>query len=143
MRPRDALGRIVEAGSPEEVPGVPELALPPREALALARSLLVGGRAFAAHEVFEAVWKACPAQEGDLWQGLAQVCVGVTHHQRGNEVGAVTLLRRGAGRLRAYDGTGLDPSLPVDPSLLADRAEALACRIEAGALIPAAALLIV
>lgn len=143
MRPRDALGRIVEVGSPDEVPGVPELALPPREALALARSLLVAGRAFAAHEVFEAAWKACPAQEGDLWQGLAQVCVGVTHHQRGNEVGAATLLRRGAGRLRAYDATGLDPSLPVGPSLLADRAEALACRIEAGALIPAAALLIV
>jgi hypothetical protein len=99
MRARDALGRIVADGSPDAVEPVPEAALPPEQALALAQDLLDRGRAFSAHEVLEAVWKASPAAERDLWQGLAQLCVGVTHLQRGNREGAVTLLRRGAGHL--------------------------------------------
>ncbi|MEW1808906.1 DUF309 domain-containing protein [Pseudarthrobacter sp. NPDC080039] len=37
------------------------------------------GRPFAAHEVLEARWKAGPAMERDLWQGLAQICVGLAH----------------------------------------------------------------
>jgi hypothetical protein len=99
MRARDALGRIVPAGSPDAVEPVPEEPLPPEAALDLAQELLDQGRAFSAHEVLEAVWKACPAGERDYWQGLAQLCVGVTHLQRGNREGAVTLLRRGAGHL--------------------------------------------
>ncbi|WP_211882206.1 DUF309 domain-containing protein, partial [Pseudarthrobacter albicanus] len=43
---------------------------------------------FAAHEVLEARWKAGPAEERNLWQGLAQICVGLTHAARGNSVGA-------------------------------------------------------
>jgi hypothetical protein len=97
MRARDALGRPVPEGSPDAVPAVPEVALPPAEALDLAQSLLEEGRAFFAHEVLEAVWKA---QDRDAyWQGLAQLCVGITHLQRGNVDGAITLLRRGAGHL--------------------------------------------
>ncbi len=99
MRARDALGRPVPEGSPEAVEPVPEEALPAEEALDLAQSLLDEGRAFFAHEVLEAVWKVCPPDERDYWQGLAQLCVGVTHLQRGNVEGAVTLLRRGAGHL--------------------------------------------
>ncbi|MCW2601656.1 MAG: Domain of uncharacterized function [Frankiales bacterium] len=99
MRARDALGRPVPAGSPDAVEPVPEQALPPEQALDLAQSLLDEGRAFFAHEVLEAVWKACPVDERDYWQGLAQLCVGITHLQRGNQQGAVTLLRRGAGHL--------------------------------------------
>jgi hypothetical protein len=76
---------------------VPEAALPPEEALDLAQSLLDHGRAFFAHEVLEAVWKAQGREV--YWQGLAQLCVGITHLQRGNVEGAVTLLRRGAGNL--------------------------------------------
>jgi hypothetical protein len=101
-RPRDALGRPLPYGDTRAVEPVPEQPLPPAEALALAQSLLDSGRAFAAHEVLEAVWKAAPAGERDLWQGLAQVCVGITHAQRGNAVGASRLLRRGADRLRRY-----------------------------------------
>nr|WP_246224112.1 DUF309 domain-containing protein [Pseudarthrobacter psychrotolerans] len=41
------------------------------------------GRPFAAHEVLEARWKAGPAEERNLWQGLAQICVGLTHAARG------------------------------------------------------------
>lgn len=93
---RDALGRHVPPGSPEAVPPVPKGALPPDEALSLAQELLDAGRAFAAHEVLEAVWKASPPGERERWRGLTQLCVGVTHAQRGNPVGAVALLRRGA-----------------------------------------------
>lgn len=99
MRARDAWGRPVPADSPDAVESVSELALPPEEALSLAQQLLDDGRAFSAHEVLEAVWKACPAGERDYWQGLAQLCVGVTHPQRGNVPGAITLLQRGAGHL--------------------------------------------
>jgi hypothetical protein len=123
MRARDSLGRPVPSDSPEAVEPVTEEPLPPEEALELAQQLLDEGRAFFAHEVLEAVWKACPAGERDYWQGLAQLCVGVTHLQRGNVEGAVTLLRRGAGhlegRLAAWGRAeadrieGGDLSLPV------------------------------
>lgn len=99
MRSRDALGRPVPDGHPDAVDPVPEQALPPDQALDLAQELLDAGRAFFAHEVLEAVWKSCPPTERGYWQGLAQLCVGVTHLQRGNVEGAVTLLRRGASHL--------------------------------------------
>ncbi len=128
MRARDAAGRPVPPGSPDAVEPVPEQALPPREALALARDLLAGGRPFFAHDVLEARWKAAPPQERDLWQGLAQVCVGLTHLQRGNPVGGVRLLRRGAGRLEAFRG----PSYDVDAPAVASAAHAHATAVEAG-----------
>ena len=37
-----------------------------------------------------------------LWQGLAQICVGLTHRERGNSVGAARLLERGAAQVQAY-----------------------------------------
>ncbi len=99
-RARDALGRPVPVGSPDAVPAVPEEALPPEQALELAQALLDSGRAFSAHEVLEAVWKTRPVgQRDEHWQGLAQLCVAVTHAQRGNLTGAVRLLRRGAARV--------------------------------------------
>jgi hypothetical protein len=128
MRERDAFGRPVPAGSPDAVEPVPEHALPPAEALALARDLLARGRPFFAHDVLEARWKAATDEERDLWQGLAQVCVGLTHLQRGNRVGAARLLRRGAGRLAGYAG----PPYDVDPAEVARQAEAAAARIDAG-----------
>lgn len=57
------------------------------ETLRKARELIDAGRPFAAHEVLEARWKAGPAEEADLWQGLAQVCVALTPYP-GNQVGA-------------------------------------------------------
>lgn len=128
MRARDAAGRPVPAGSPDAVEPVPEQALPPAEALALARDLLARGRPFFAHDVLEAVWKEAPDDERDLWQGLAQVCVGLTHEQRGNPVGAARLLRRGAGRLAGYRGA----TYGVDPAEVAVQAEAAAVAVEAG-----------
>jgi uncharacterized membrane-anchored protein len=128
MRARDALGRPVTAGDPAAVAAVSEQALPPAEAVRAARALLLDGRAFSAHEVLEASWKAAPAAERALWQGLAQLCVGVTHLQRGNRVGAARLLRRGAGHL-----TGRPSAYGVDVPAVTTQALALAAAIEAGA----------
>jgi hypothetical protein len=100
-RPRDALGRPLPYGAVGVEP-VPEEALPPEETLAAARRLVAEGRPFAAHEVLEARWKAGPDDERDLWQGFAQICVGLTHAARGNRTGAVRLLERGAGRIEEY-----------------------------------------
>lgn len=101
-RPRDALGRPLPRGATgdERIPD--DLLLPPAESLRLAQDLLDAGRPFHAHEVLEASWKAAPAAQRDLWQGLAQIAVGLTHARRGNARGASTLLRRGAQRVGGY-----------------------------------------
>lgn len=104
-RPRDALGRPLPYGA-EGVEPVSEEPLPPEETIRAARELVDSGRPFAAHEVFEARWKAGPAEERDLWQGLAQVCVAITHAARGNQTGAERLADRAAKRLAAYAATG-------------------------------------
>jgi hypothetical protein len=104
-RPRDELGRPLPYGAVGVEP-VSEEPLPPDETLVSARRLLGEGRPFSAHEVLEARWKSCPRSERDLWQGLAQLCVGLTHRLRGNQVGALRLVERAAGRLQRYDATG-------------------------------------
>ena len=104
-RPRDELGRPLSREA-VGLPGVSDEALPPAEALGTAQRLLSEGRPFYAHEVLEAAWKAAPEAERDLWQGLAQVAVGLTHALRGNSRGAVALLRRGADRLSGYPAHG-------------------------------------
>ena len=104
-RPRDRLGRPLPYGS-EGVEPVSEEPLPPLDTVAAARALLTEGRPFSAHEVYEARWKAAPTEERDLWQGLAQLCVAITHAERGNRTGALRLLGRAHGRLRAYLETG-------------------------------------
>lgn len=111
-RPRDELGRPL-AYDAAGVEPVPEEPLPPEETVAVAGRLLSEGRPFAAHEVFEARWKAGPEPERDLWQGLAQLCVGITHARRGNEVGAYRLVERAAAHLAAYAQTG-GPTYGVD-----------------------------
>jgi hypothetical protein len=108
-RPRDATGRPL-ARDPGTTAADDPPALPPDEAIDLAGDLLAEGRAFRAHEVFEAVWKAA-GSDRELWRGLAQLAVGVTHAQRGNDTGARALLRRGAETLAPWAGTtpyGLD-----------------------------------
>jgi hypothetical protein len=117
-RPRDALGRPLPYGSSGVEP-VPEGPLPPAETLDRARELVRDGRPFSAHEVLEARWKAGPDGERALWQGLAQVCVGLTHEARGNTAGAKTLLERGAAHLKEYHATG-GPTYGLDlPSVIA------------------------
>ena len=101
-RPRDALGRPLPPGS-DGVPRIPdELDLTPAETLGYAQDLLDRGFAFNAHEVLEAAWKNGPDDEMKLWQALAQLMVGITHVQRGNVKGAITVLRRASAGL-AHD----------------------------------------
>jgi uncharacterized protein len=85
-----------------------DLRLTPAEAVQMAQRLIDQGRPFHAHEVFEAVWKTSPSAQRDLWQGLAQIAVGVTHARRSNGRGAVTLLRRGAAAVGRYDPAAAD-----------------------------------
>jgi len=118
-RPRDGLGRPLphDAEGVERVPD--DLVLPPDESLVEAQRLLDLGRPFHAHEVLEGTWKAAPAAERDLWQGLAQVAVGLTHRARGNPTGASTLLQRGAARIEPYAGAppyGIDVTGLVAPA---------------------------
>ncbi|WP_436758685.1 DUF309 domain-containing protein [Streptosporangium sp. V21-05] len=102
QRPRDAFGRPLPPGA-EGVERIPDDYAPSaEEALSEARRLLGEGRPFHAHEVLEGRWKNSPEEERELWQGLAQICVGLTHLQRGNRRGAATLFARGADRIGGY-----------------------------------------
>lgn len=121
-RPRDDLGRPLPYGS-IGVPPVSDEPRPPLETVSDAASLLDEGRPFAAHEVVEARWKAAPADERDLWQGLAQLCVAITHARRGNGVGAQRLLERGADRVRGYALTA-GPTYGLDVEAWVARAQA-------------------
>ena len=127
-RPRDSLGRPLSRSAAGQVPIADDLALPPAQALAAAQELLDTGRPFHAHEVLEAAWKAAPTAERDLWQGLAQVAVGLTHALRGNARGAVALLRRGADRLDGYRAPGPHD---IDIDGVQQTCRALADRFEA------------
>lgn len=125
-RPRDALGRPLARNAAGE-PGTSDEVLPPAMALAAAQQLIEAGRPFHAHEVLEAVWKAAPGAERDLWQGLAQLAVGLTHALRGNARGAAALLRRGADRLASYPAAGPHD---IDVAGLRGASSELARRIE-------------
>ena len=82
---------------------VPEdLVRSPDDAVTEAQRLLDAGLPFPAHEVLEAAWKAAPDGERELWRGLAQLAVGLTHAQRGNTKGAAALLDRAADRIGAW-----------------------------------------
>jgi hypothetical protein len=129
-RPRDALGRPLPQGS-EGVPRIPDdLELTPTETLAYAQDLLDRGLAFNAHEVLEAAWKDGPSDEKTMWQALAQLAVGITHVQRGNVKGAITVLRRSSAGLARSDQPAPHT---VDTLGLVDYADALIDDLVAGA----------
>jgi hypothetical protein len=144
-RPRDALGRPLPYGS-EEVPRQAEgIRRTPRETIDEAQHLLDAGRPFHAHEVFEDAWKFTSTPERELWKGLAQLAVGITHLARGNLPGARTLVRRGTAAIQpflregpfgldiaglvdwgaefvaALDGSNGKPVVVATPRLLEDR----------------------
>jgi uncharacterized protein len=102
-RPRDHLGRPLPVDAAGIIEPDPD-PLPPQDTLRLVAELLDEGRAFRAHEVLEAIWKATEGDERELWRGLAQLAVGITHAQRGNVQGSAALLARGAQNLQAWDG---------------------------------------
>lgn len=135
-RPRDELGRPLPRSAAQGVPRIPDdLVITPAEAAELGGRLLAEGQPFHAHEVFEAAWKSIPGPERELWRGLAQIAVGLTHARRGNARGAVALLRRGAEQVTTTaHGTDTDTGLLstglLDPRRVAAQATDLAQRIE-------------
>jgi uncharacterized protein len=130
-RPRDSLGRPLARDATGQ-PVMPDgLSVTPGWALTTAQQLIDDGRPFHAHEVLEAAWKSAPPAERNLWQGLAQLAVGLTHALRGNAHGATALLRRGAGRIRGYAGS-CPHGIAADG--LIEAANTLADRIESDGL---------
>ncbi|WP_411080260.1 DUF309 domain-containing protein [Streptomyces sp. cmx-18-6] len=135
-RPRDGLGRPLPYGTPG-VERQPEgVVRTPDETLQEAQRLLDAGKPFHAHEVFEDAWKSGPPEERELWRGLAQLAVGLTHAARGNTAGGARLLRRGAGALAPY-GEGRPHGIELDG--LAAWARELAGRVETGSKVDAEA----
>ncbi|WMX44040.1 DUF309 domain-containing protein [Streptomyces roseicoloratus] len=130
-RPRDGLGRPLPYGA-EGVARQPEgVVRSPDGTVREAQRLLDAGMPFHAHEVFEDAWKSGPAGERDLWQGLAQTAVGLTHSARGNAAGGARLLRRGAGRVEEYARGGAE-TYGIDVAGVVAWARGLAARVEAG-----------
>jgi hypothetical protein len=132
-RPRDELGRPQPWDAENTLRLEDFDSLPPRENHRLAREHLAAGRYFPAHEAWETAWKQSrDTADAEFFKGLSQLGAGYTHLMRGNAHGAVTLLRRGAGRVREYpkDHHG------VDTERVAGAAETLAAEIEDGVVSP-------
>ncbi|UFQ19445.1 MULTISPECIES: DUF309 domain-containing protein [Streptomyces] len=132
QRPRDGLGRPLPYGT-DGVARQPEgVVRTPEESVAEAQALLDAGRPFHAHEVFEDAWKSGPPTERDLWKGLAQLAVGLTHAARGNTKGGARLLLRGAGAVTGWRAgpSGQEQPYGLDLTELVRWAEALADLLE-------------
>jgi hypothetical protein len=136
-RPRDGLGRPLPHGAPgvaRQPEGVPRA---PRDALIEAQRLLDTGMPFHAHEVLEDAWKASAEPERELWRGLAQLAVALTHAARGNTTGAATLLRRAAENIAPYrDGAPHSIDAAGVSAWATDRAAELDTGSRAGELPP-------
>ncbi len=60
------------------------------------------GEYFEAHEVWEDLWRDCPATEHRFYQALIQAAVAVYHFSRGNSAGATRLFHSGRRYMAAY-----------------------------------------
>jgi hypothetical protein len=132
-RPRDRLGRPQPWGAPGG------LVLEDFDSLSLEENHRLGvahfeaGRFFPAHEAWETAWKrARNTDDAEFFKGLSQLGAGYVHLLRGNAHGAITLLRRAAGRLGAYR----DGHRGIACAAVRARAEADAGAIERGELVP-------
>jgi predicted metal-dependent hydrolase len=65
-------------------------------------ALFNAGRYFDAHEVWEHVWRGCPAADRRFVQSLIQAAVALYQWERGNAVGARTQLERGRSKAADY-----------------------------------------
>jgi predicted metal-dependent hydrolase len=93
-RERDRLGRPINAGSPEAIPGISERTeIDAATAWGEATNYLERGLPFHAHETFELRWRCCPERERALWRALARWAAAITHLERGNTAGASSIAR--------------------------------------------------
>lgn len=133
LRPRDESGRPLPYGSlgfPPPAVGEPVTAA---DAIELAQRLLEDRLPFYAHEVLEDQWKAAPEGERQLWRGLAQLAVGLTHYARGNRTGARTLIQRGSAAIEPYRS---NPPHDVDVAGLLAWASRSVAQLEVGDPLP-------
>ena len=126
-RPRDGLGRPLPYGTPGVARQPEGVVRTPDETVREAQRLLDAGMPFHAHEVFEDAWKSGPEEERELWRGLAQMAVGLTHAARGNAAGGARLLRRGAGAVSVF---GASDPYGIGVGALVGWARELAARVE-------------
>jgi uncharacterized protein len=70
------------------------------------------GEFFAAHELWEAVWRERAGDDRVLVQGLIQIAAGLHHAQNGRTGPAARLLARGTTKL-ARDTRGQTTTLPI------------------------------
>jgi hypothetical protein len=133
-RPRDGLGRPLPYGADGVVRQPEGVVRTPEDTVAEAQRLLDAGRPFHAHEVFEDAWKSGPEEERELWRGLAQLAVGLTHAARGNATGGSRLLRRGAGAVTRWASSAAGRPRPygVDLAYVVAWARELADEVERG-----------
>ncbi len=131
QRPRDRFGAPLPRGARDQLPDRVDPAdvctsLP--DGIARAVELFDAERFFEAHEFFEWVWKYPELEQADrsFFKGLAQVAVGLTHTQRGNQEGAITLLRRAANYLEGYPS----PHHGIHTAAVQRMARAFAERVE-------------
>jgi uncharacterized protein len=132
-RPRDLLGR------PLDWDATNELILEDFDAFSLDKNHELGrgyvrtGRFFPAHEAWETAWKqARGTQDAEFFKGLSQMGAGYVHLLRGNAHGAITLLRRAAGRVVRYP----EGHRGIATQALHDRLEADASAVERGTMVP-------
>jgi len=99
--------------------------------LAPGRAAFNRGEFFAAHELWEDVWRGLARDERALVQGLIQIAAGLHHLQRGRPRPAARLLARGASKLSRAPAT----ALPI-PTLLRDITHLLTTLDTPGAAVP-------
>jgi hypothetical protein len=132
-RPRDELGRPQAWGSRNqlEMPDFDKLSLEENHDLGI--RLFEEGRFFPAHEAWETAWKqARGTDDAEFFKGLSQLGAGYVHLLRGNRHGAMTLMRRAAGRIARYP----DGHRGIATTAVADRANVDAGAVERGDLQP-------
>lgn len=69
---------------------------------------------FECHEILEEYWKSEAGQRSPVWVGLIQIAVGLYHHRRGNQAGAVKMMNSALRILEqqqeAIGRLGLEPA---------------------------------
>jgi uncharacterized protein len=132
-RPRDELGRPQPWDSENrlEMPDFDRHSLEENHELGI--RLFQEGRYFPAHEAWETAWKqARGTEDAEFFKGLSQLGAGYVHLLRGNRHGAMTLMRRAAGRIARYP----DGHRGIASAAVAERALADAEAVERGGLRP-------
>jgi hypothetical protein len=91
--------------------GTPPATTTPLDArLASGRAAFNRADFFAAHELWEDVWRELAGDDRVLVQGLIQIAAGLHHLQRGRTVAAARVLARGAGKLAPWTTTAPPPA---------------------------------